>query len=94
MGDLRWDLGVYGSLNFQNYSLKFKSTDDYRSQRVRYNGLRFASPLDWGVVTRFNVSAFGIYGRYRLSGLNKKFDAPEKYFEELPRLEVGVELRF
>jgi hypothetical protein len=94
MGDLRWDLGVYGSLNFQNYSLKFDGTDDYRSQRVRYNGLRFASPWDWGVVTRFNVSSFGIYGRYHLSGLNKTYDAPDKYFEELPRLEVGIELRF
>ncbi|MBR5028040.1 MAG: S8 family serine peptidase [Bacteroidales bacterium] len=94
LGEIRWDLGVYGSLNFQNYSLKFDGTDDYRSQRVRYNGLRFASPWDWGVATRFNVSFFGIYGRYRLSGLNKKFDAPAKYFEELPRLEVGIELRF
>ena len=95
LGEIRWDLGVYGSLNFQSYSLKFDGTDDYRSQRVRYNGLRFASPWDWGVVTRFNVSLFfGIYGRYRLSGLNKKFDAPDKYFEELPRLELGIELRF
>ena len=94
MGDLRWDLGVYGSLNFQSYSLKLDGTGDYCTQRLRYNGLRFASPWDWGVVTRFNVLCFGIYGRCSLKGIGKTYDAPDKYFEELPRLEVGIELRF
>ena len=94
LGEIRWDLGVYGSLNFQNYSLKFDGTDDYRSQRLRYNGLRFASPWDWGVVTRFNVLCFGIYGRCSLKGIGKSYNGPEKYFEQLPRFEVGVEMRF
>ena len=94
LGDIHWDLGVYGSLNYQTYYLKFDGNGYYRSQVVRYRRLSFASPLDWGVTTRFNVSFFGIYGRYRLSGLGKTYDNPEKCFEELPRLEVGIELRF
>ncbi|MBO7541371.1 MAG: hypothetical protein J6T33_06905, partial [Bacteroidales bacterium] len=92
--DIHWDLGVYGSLNFQSYSLKLDGTGDYCTQRLRYNGLRFASPWDWGVVTRFNVLCFGIYGRCSLKGIGKSYNGPEKYFEQLPRFEVGVEMRF
>ena len=94
LGDIHWDLGVYGSLGGQGYNVAFKGDDKYRERAVQYSGLKFASKWDWGVTTRFNVSFFGIYGRYRLSDLNKTFDVPEKYFEELPRLEVGIELRF
>ena len=94
LGDIRWDLGVYGSFNWQRYELAFKHSGGYRSMEQSFSKLTFASPWDWGLVTRFDVSFFGIYGRYRLSGLNKTFEEPRKYFEELPRLEVGIELRF
>ncbi len=94
LGDVHWDLGVYGTLKWQSYRLRYDGHGNYRSQTLRFNRLSFASPLDWGVVTRLNVSFFGIYGRYSLKGLNTTYNAPDKYFEELPRLEVGVELRF
>ncbi|MBR0072674.1 MAG: S8 family serine peptidase [Bacteroidales bacterium] len=94
LGDVHWDLGVYGTLKWQSYRLRYDGHGNYRSQTLRFNRLSFASPLDWGVVTRLNVSFFGIYGRYSLKGMNKTYNAPDKYFEELPRLEVGVEVRF
>ena len=86
--DVHWDLGVYGSLNWQRYSLRMGSSGDYG--KLSFGKLRYASLLDWGVTTRFTWKMWSIYGRYRLSGLNKTFDEPRKYFEELPRFEVGI----
>ncbi|MBO7541372.1 MAG: S8 family serine peptidase [Bacteroidales bacterium] len=90
--DVHWDLGVYGSLNWQRYSLRMGSSGDYG--KLSFGKLRYASLLDWGVTTRFTWTFWSIYGRYRLSGLNKTYDEPSKYFEELPRFEVGIEGRF
>ena len=86
--DVHWDLGVYGSLNWQRYSLRMGSSGDYG--KLSFGKLRYASLWDWGVTTRFTWTFWSIYGRYRLSGLNKTYNEPSKYFEELPRLEVGI----
>ena len=89
-----WDLGVYGSIGYDIYTLKGSRNGDIANSReIR---LSFIDPLDdyrwnWGVTTRISRDWIGIYARYRLNNIGKDVDADKAL---LPRLVAGIQLSF
>lgn len=89
-----WDLGVYGSMGFNEYRLKGDAAKEFPATKIEigYNDLDALSnyDLNYGVVTRLTYDFFGIYARYRLNGIGKEVEAGKVL---LPRLTVGVLLQ-
>ncbi len=91
---LHWDLGVYGSLGLDSYTLggKLSGAAAY-SLETTYYRLDATDSYRWnyGIVTRLVNDWYGIYARYRLNGIGKDVAADKVL---LPRLTVGILLTF
>ena len=84
---LYWDLGIYGSLDYHSYEVRYNENHlvGVRGANVNYHDI---APLDnrfsMGVGTRLGWDFVALYGRYRLS----------QSYLDWPRLEMGVEFSF
>ena len=82
---LHWDIGVYGGLQYNSYTVVFDGNQAPNTKgqtNIYYQVQPAASTVwNWGLATRLVWSRIGLYGRYRLSqpGLS------------LPRLEIGLQ---
>lgn len=84
---LHWDLGIYGGLLGNNYTVQYNSTennDNAYMQTNTYTDVEPASDWNWGLTSRLVWNWIGIYGRYRMSQPSL----------DLPRLELGIQLSF
>ena len=89
-----WDLGVYGNWAYSDYNLKGSRNGDIATSRLQkvYNlGLLNDYRWNYGVTTRLANDWYGLYVRYRLTGIGRQVPAGHI---ELPRLEVGLQLQF
>ena len=96
---IHWDLGVYGSLGWDKYSVSY---DTYKYASSAHLEIRGPRNLDnnlfnWGFSTRLTYDWIGIYARYRMTGLilgDEKIDdtLPTSFHLNLPRLEVGLQI--
>lgn len=89
------DLGGYGDWVF---SARHRTRDELPSptsgnaeiMKATYTGLKYVEPFNYGLIGRFGVKWFSIYGKYRLSD---RFKSNYGY-AELPRLTLGIEIAF
>ena len=83
---LHWDLGVYGGLQYSEYSVDYNKNENpaCREQVNSYQNLTLLKKYNWGLATRLAWDCIGLYGRYRMS-------QPDL---DLPRLELGLQLTF
>lgn len=92
---LHWDLGVYVGYSFNNYRLAYSNSNDpiaeSRSLRLTTLSPLADQRLVYGVTTRLAYDIFGLYARYRLSGIGQPVSAGHVV---LPRLEAGLQLLF
>lgn len=90
-----WDLGIYGNLAFDQYSLygKTKSGGVADHQLFRAHGVNALDGyrLNYGVTTRLVYDFIGVYARYRLNGIGSEVPAGKVL---MPRLEAGVQFCF
>ena len=92
---LHWDLGVYGSLGVDTYTLEgtLPAGNSVKGLSTQYTAAETLSDYRWnyGVTTRLVNDWYGIYARYRLNGIGST-PAPGKTL--LPRLTVGILFTF
>ena len=105
-----WDLGVYGSLSYYNYHVKYDCSE-LPSEPVDLMEARYKNPdfldsyqLNWGITTRVMFDVVGIYFRYRMTGIFDNQIAPSdlspsnltsgNFYLNLPRFEAGLVLSF
>lgn len=92
---LHWDLGVYGSIGNNVYTLSgmLPSGGVAESSTIAFTNPASLSDYIWnyGAVTRLTYDWIGIYARYRLNGIGSN-PAPGKIL--LPRLSVGIVLQY
>ena len=83
---LHWDLGIYGGLQGNNYTVRYDKNQTPNSgyQITSYEDVSPAadSYYNWGFTTRLVWEWIGIFGRYRMS-------QPDL---NLPRLELGIQI--
>lgn len=92
---LHWDLGIYGTIGGDDYTLGGKHNAGVGAD---YSELSFTDVeatdtyhLNYGISTRLTYDYIGIFARYRLSGIGKSLPAGKIL---LPRLEVGLMIQF
>ncbi|MBP5189343.1 MAG: S8 family serine peptidase [Bacteroidales bacterium] len=84
---LHWDLGVYGGLHGNNYTVQYnaaENNDNAYMQTNTYSEVEPASNWNWGLTSRLVWNWIGVYGRYRMSQPSI----------DLPRLELGIQISF
>ncbi len=85
---LHWDLGVYGGLQYNRYTVVYNENQNVNcSEQVNYyyNVLPAADTrLNWGFTTRIVYDMAGLYARLRMS-------QPDL---NIPRFEFGIQLSF
>jgi hypothetical protein len=96
---IHWDLGLYGSLGWDKYGIRYDSYNHASGAQMDIYG---PDNLDnrlfnWGFTTRLTYDWIGIYARYRMTGLilgDEKIDdtLPTAFHLNLPRLEVGLQI--
>lgn len=96
---VHWDLGLYSSLGWDKYGIRYDSYNHASSAQIDIHG---PDNLDnrlfnWGFTTRLTYDWIGIYARYRMTGLilgDEKIDdlLPTAFHLNLPRLEVGLQI--
>ncbi len=84
---LHWDLGIYGGLHGNNYTVRYNAAQNNNNALIQttiYEDVEPSSNWNLGLTSRLVWNWIGIYGRYRLSqpGL------------DLPRLQLGIQLSF
>lgn len=88
---LHWDLGIYGSLGVNYYTLggTMPSGNVAKGESTEYTAVKALSDYRWnfGVSTRLVNDWYGIYARYRLNSIGSD-PADGKIL--LPRLTVGL----
>lgn len=92
---LHWDLGVYGSIGNNVYTVSGKLPSGGVAERSTrsYTNPESLSDYIWnyGAVTRLTYDWIGIYARYRLNGIGKNPAAGKVL---LPRLTVGIVFQY
>lgn len=104
LGDgIYWDLGIYGGINcykmYMHYSTQTVNSDRTGTvegtNRARFDH-RDLDRLTWGLTTRLSWNIFAVYARYNMSHLGGKGETTDvhNHIDQLPRLEVGLQLGF
>ena len=92
---LHWDLGVYGSIGNNTYTISGTLPSGGVAERstISYTNPESLSDYIWnyGAVTRLTYDWIGIYARYRLNGIGKNPAAGKVL---LPRLTVGIVFQY
>ncbi|MBR6048572.1 MAG: S8 family serine peptidase [Bacteroidales bacterium] len=92
---LHWDLGLYGNVAGNEYTLSGNIKSSGLAEEVTTNYKTLSALADYrfnyGVTTRISYDVIGIYARYRLNGIGQ---SPAAGRILLPRLEVGIQLQF
>lgn len=92
---LHWDLGVYGSIGNNTYTISGTLPSGGVAERstISFDNPEGLSGYIWnyGAITRLTYDWIGIYARYRLNGIGR---APAAGQILLPRLTVGVVFQY
>jgi len=97
---VHWDLGIYGSYGRYSYVKKYKTYPHAQDASLVIDNPEYQDNynFNFGLTTRIAYDAFGIYCRYRLTGLTTNYDAdplsPSAFKLSLPRFEAGIQLCF
>lgn len=87
-----WDLGVFGSWNFENRHVVIMDaiSPDYSRTRMTNKNYNFVNPLQWGVKTAFTYDIVSVYAKLRISDLlNDSYAGP---YNDYMKLEIGMQL--
>ena len=99
---LFWDFGVYGSVRYWKYIVKYDSESILQSGgNFHYNNPRFRDNChwQWGLRTGLSFDFIGVYVKYSMSDIFA--DRPSEgnvmkgeYNMNLPKMEIGIEFNF